>query len=56
MLHLIQKYRSIGTKELSSPLCSEQAVTEMVKIPGGTFVMGSNDHHGYDNEKAYASC
>ncbi len=25
--------------------------TEMVSIPGGTFVMGSNDRHGYDNEK-----
>jgi iron(II)-dependent oxidoreductase len=25
--------------------------TEMVPIPGGTFLMGSDDRHGYDNEK-----
>ncbi|HLV81673.1 MAG TPA: SUMF1/EgtB/PvdO family nonheme iron enzyme [Chthonomonadaceae bacterium] len=26
-------------------------LTEMVSIPGGTFLMGSEDRHGYDNEK-----
>lgn len=27
------------------------AATEMVSIPGGTYIMGSDDRHGYDNEK-----
>jgi iron(II)-dependent oxidoreductase len=33
-------------KEIVTP------VTEMVSLPGGTFCMGSEDRHGYDNEKS----
>lgn len=49
MLHLIQREK---THEPVAPNDWEPGVrSEMVEIPGGTFTMGSDDPHGYDNEK-----
>jgi iron(II)-dependent oxidoreductase len=50
MLQLIQQ-RIQSPAELEIVDWAGSADTEMVKIPGGTFMMGSNDLHGYDNEK-----
>nr|CAA9211486.1 hypothetical protein AVDCRST_MAG63-177 [uncultured Armatimonadetes bacterium] len=56
LLYLIQKERLSAEREPPdvAPLAAGQAPTpetEMVAIPGGVFRMGSDDRHGYDNEK-----
>jgi ergothioneine biosynthesis protein EgtB len=55
LLQLIQKWRLAG-EALSVPSPTESLwgvppETPMVALPGGTFCMGSDDRHGYDNEK-----
>ncbi len=49
MLQLIQKRRSQPSVE-GLPWTSGNP-SEMVDLPGGTFLMGSDDSFGYDNEK-----
>jgi ergothioneine biosynthesis protein EgtB len=56
LLQLIQKCRFGGAAERPAPystksLWGNPPETPMISLPGGTFCMGSNDHHGYDNEK-----
>ena len=53
MLQLLSKHVTPpllpkGTERL---VLQDAPPTEMISIPGGTFLMGSNDRHGYDNEK-----
>lgn len=50
MLTLIQKERGYDT--LPEPIeWTKESPTDMISIPAGEFTMGSNWHHGYDNEK-----
>ncbi len=49
MLQLIQKQLPPVSVEL--PKWTSHHQTEWVNIPGDTFTMGSDDRHGYDNEK-----
>ena len=49
MLHLIQKRQPQA--EVEGRTWTPGVRTEMVDLPGGTFLMGSDDPHGYDNEK-----
>jgi gamma-glutamyl hercynylcysteine S-oxide synthase len=58
MMQLIQKACLPGGPEIPARLGfvteredSERFKTNMVPIPAGSFVMGSDDRHGYDNEK-----
>ncbi len=39
------------TLTVASATPAQSAVAPMVSIPGGAFVMGSDDRHAYDNEK-----
>lgn len=48
MLQLIQK--QIEPVSVEAMPWKSNLVTEMVRIEGGTFCMGSDDPHGYDNE------
>ncbi|HZT42226.1 MAG TPA: SUMF1/EgtB/PvdO family nonheme iron enzyme [Chthonomonadaceae bacterium] len=50
LLQLIHK--QVKIYEYTAPAFSPSPpATDMVLIPGGTFLMGSDDRHGYDNEK-----
>lgn len=49
MLQLIQRQRSQAAVE--GLTWTPSAAPEMATVYGGRFVMGSNDRHGYDNEK-----
>jgi iron(II)-dependent oxidoreductase len=56
MLQLI--YKAIGNERDSGQLADYEwpsttvpSLTEMISLPGGTFMMGSDDCYGYDNEK-----
>lgn len=54
LLQLIQKQRLASATGESIPtltVSESAAPTPMIVLPGGTFIMGSNDRHGYDNEK-----
>ncbi len=50
MLQLIQK--QIDPVPVIPTPWNSSRDPRMLDIPGGTFCMGSNDRHGYDNEKA----
>lgn len=52
LLHLLHKY-ALKTPPIAAPPLptSPSWAREMVTVPGGRFVMGSDDPHGYDNEK-----
>ncbi|HZO88159.1 MAG TPA: SUMF1/EgtB/PvdO family nonheme iron enzyme [Chthonomonadaceae bacterium] len=53
LLQLIQKERAPEPPSGAEAeiVLAPASVTEMIAIPGGAFRMGSNDRHGYDNEK-----
>jgi iron(II)-dependent oxidoreductase len=50
MLQLIQKQVPAINVEL--PPWKSHLVSTMIDVPGGCYVMGSDDRHGYDNEKS----
>lgn len=50
MLQLIHKAIG-GETQFETASDSEASITPMISLPGGTFIMGSNDCCGYDNEK-----
>lgn len=50
LLQLLCQYRKPALQE-PIPITEEDFEPRMVSIPGGVFVMGSDDRHGYDNEK-----
>jgi gamma-glutamyl hercynylcysteine S-oxide synthase len=52
MLLLIQKSSEQGLCVPPMKTAIGSRLPEMLQIPGGTFLMGSDDRHGYDNEKS----
>lgn len=51
MLQLIQKQSAWLDDALAAPSWGPSTHSTMLRIPGGTFEMGSNWQHSYDNEK-----
>jgi iron(II)-dependent oxidoreductase len=51
LLQLIHKQIGRGESAGSAGWPPDARPTEMVSLPGGAFMMGSDDPHGYDNEK-----
>lgn len=53
LLQLLTKHTASSTviESEAEQVCVDVFDTEMVAIPGGTYLMGSNEPNGYDNEK-----